>query len=155
MTSEPIWLVPPARPSKPPAAPPPPETPRLAIEIDGQPGDVAAGATVLDACRAAGVDIPTLCYLETLAPQNACRVCVVEQAGARVLVPACSRKVESGMKIATASERVRLARKLVLELLGSSVDLSTAPGLAELMAEYGARPERFGSGDARATVAQP
>jgi predicted molibdopterin-dependent oxidoreductase YjgC len=158
MTAEPIWLVPPARPSKPPAAPPRPEGARLSLEIDGQPGDVEAGSTVLDACRAAGVDIPTLCYLETLAPVNACRVCVVEVAGARVLVPACSRKAEKGMKIATKSERVRLSRKLVLELLASSVDLSTAPGLAELMDEYGARPERFGTngGDRKiATVAQP
>ena len=52
---------------------------------------------------------------------------------------------------------MRLARKLVLELLGSSVDLSTAPGLAELMSEYGARPGRFGgdAGERCATVAQP
>jgi predicted molibdopterin-dependent oxidoreductase YjgC len=155
MTSEPIWLVPPARSPRVPQAPPEPERPRLAIEIDGQPGDVAAGATVLDACRAAGVDIPTLCYLETLTPVNACRLCVVEQTGARVLVPACSRKAEAGMKIATDSPRVKLARKLVLELLGSSVDLSTAPGLAELMARYGARPERFGANGGHATVAQP
>ena len=49
------------------------------------------------------------------------------------------------MKVKTQSARVRLARKLVLELLGSSVDLSTAPGLDELMREYGAVPGRFGA----------
>jgi predicted molibdopterin-dependent oxidoreductase YjgC len=70
-----------------------------------------------------------------------------------VLAPACSRKVEPGMKVKTRSERVDLSRKLVLELLGSSVDLSTAPGLAEMIAEYDARPDRFGAG--AATVAQP
>jgi predicted molibdopterin-dependent oxidoreductase YjgC len=155
MTTDPIWLVPPARSPRPPVAPPEPERARIAVEIDGQPGDVAAGATLLDACRAAGVEIPTLCYLETLTPVNACRLCVVEVAGARVLAPACSRKAENGMKVSTGSERVRLSRKLVLELLGSSVDLSTAPGLAELMREYGAKPERFGGPDHAATVEQP
>ena len=57
------------------------------------------------------------------------------------------------MKVQTESERVRLSRKLVLELLASSVDLSTALGLAELMDHYGARPERFGA--ECATVEQP
>ncbi|MFP5379432.1 MAG: 2Fe-2S iron-sulfur cluster-binding protein, partial [Vicinamibacteria bacterium] len=71
---------------------PPDEAPRagVTLAIDGTDVEVPAGATVLDACRAAGKAIPTLCYLETLTPVNACRVCVVEQEGARVLVPACS-----------------------------------------------------------------
>ncbi|MGE0639809.1 MAG: 2Fe-2S iron-sulfur cluster-binding protein [Thermoanaerobaculia bacterium] len=155
MTSEPIWLVPPARPSKPPEAPAPEPRGRVALEVDGQPGEVAEGATVLDACRAAGVDVPTLCFLETLTPVNACRLCVVEVAGSRVLVPACSRKAEAGMKIATGSPRVRLSRKVVLELLASSVDLSTAPGLAELLDEYDAKPERFGGEGVAETVEQP
>lgn len=116
----------------------------MAIEIDGVGVEVEAGATLLDACRSAGIEVPTLCYLETLTPANACRLCVVEVEGARVLAPACSRRAEPGMKVRTQSARVRLARKLVLELLGSSVDLSTAPGLGELMQEYGAAPARFG-----------
>ena len=153
MTTDPIWFVPPPRPTLVPEAPPRPEPPAVALEIDDRAVDVPAGSTVLDACRAAGATIPTLCFLETLTPVNACRICVVEQEGARVLVPACSRRAEPGMKIRTRSERVDLSRKLVLELLASSVDLSTAPGLAELMTEYGARPERFGA--AAATVAQP
>jgi predicted molibdopterin-dependent oxidoreductase YjgC len=159
MTTEPvtpIWFTPPPRSTKLPAAPPRPEKQRVPLTVDGQPVEVEQGATVLDACRALGKSVPTLCYLETLTPVNACRICVVEQEGARVLVPACSRKAEEGMRIKTRSPRVDLARKIVLELLGSSVDLSTAPGLAELMAEYGARPERFGAGNAEvATVAQP
>jgi predicted molibdopterin-dependent oxidoreductase YjgC len=57
------------------------------------------------------------------------------------------------MKIQTASPRVRLSRKLVLELLASSVDLSTADDLAPLLEEYDAKPDRFGPG--AATVAQP
>src|SRR5437016_3353613 len=92
------------------------------VTIDGQPVRVPEGTTILDACRAQGVDTPTLCYLETLAPVNVCRVCVVEVEGSRVLVPACSRKLEAGMKIQTDSERVRHSRRVVMELLGSSVD---------------------------------
>jgi predicted molibdopterin-dependent oxidoreductase YjgC len=123
------------------------------LTIDGTPVDVPEGATILDACRAAGIDIPTLCWGDTLTPKNACRVCMVEVEGARVLAPSCSRKVEAGMVVHTDSDRARHARRLVLEFLGSSVDLSAAPGVAEWNAEYGADPARFGAG--AATVAQP
>jgi NADP-reducing hydrogenase subunit HndD len=64
--------------------------------------------------------------------------------GARVLVPACSRKAEPGMVVKTDSERVRLSRRLVLELLASSVDVSTAPQLLAYMERYEAVPQRFG-----------
>jgi predicted molibdopterin-dependent oxidoreductase YjgC len=102
------------------------------------------GETILDACRRSGLDLPTLCYGETLTPVNACRVCVVEVEGSRVLVPSCARKVEDGMKIKTDSDRVRHSRKMVLEFLGSSVDLSTTASVDGWMAEYGAQPERYG-----------
>jgi predicted molibdopterin-dependent oxidoreductase YjgC len=78
---------------------------------------------------------------------------VVELEGSRTLVPACSRKVEKGMSIKTDSERVRLSRRMVLEFLASSVDVSTAPAFKGYMERYGAQPKRFG--DAAATVAQP
>jgi predicted molibdopterin-dependent oxidoreductase YjgC len=114
------------------------------LEVDGQPVRVFEGATILDACTALGVETPTLCYGETLQPANVCRVCVVELEGSRVLVPSCSRKAEPGMRIQTDSERVRLSRRLVMELLASSVDLSTTPVAAGYLARYGAEPERFG-----------
>ena len=60
----------------------------LEISIDGEPLRVPEGTTILDALRRRGVDTPTLCYLETLTPVNACRVCVVEVEGSRPLVPA-------------------------------------------------------------------
>ncbi|HUZ84778.1 MAG TPA: 2Fe-2S iron-sulfur cluster-binding protein [Gaiellales bacterium] len=114
------------------------------IELDGEPVRVCEGATILDACRAAGVEIPTLCYGETLTPVNACRACMVEVEGSRVLVPSCARKAEQGMVVRTGSDRVRHSRKMVLEFLGSSVDLSTTPDAARWIGEYGARPERYG-----------
>jgi predicted molibdopterin-dependent oxidoreductase YjgC len=114
------------------------------LEVDGEPVRVFEGATILHACRQLGIDTPTLCYGETLEPANVCRVCVVELEGARVLAPACSRKAEVGMKVRTDSERVRLSRKLVLELLASSVDLSTTPVAPGYLERYDAAPERFG-----------
>ena len=121
-----------------------PQAPSISLTIDGRPVSVAEGTTILDAAATLGVTIPTLCYLETLTPVNACRLCVVEVEGARVLAPACARAVEPGMVVHTRSPRVVHSRRLVLELLASSVDLSTAPGMAELLAEYECRPERFG-----------
>jgi NADP-reducing hydrogenase subunit HndD len=96
------------------------------LEIDGETVAAPEGATILEACRVQGIDTPTLCYLETLTPVNVCRVCVVEVEGSRVLAPACSRPVEAGMVVHTDSERVRTSRRMVLELLASSVDLSRA-----------------------------
>jgi len=145
MTSPHLQLVQLSRPSVAPKA-------TVALTIDGRDVEVPEGTTILGACRTLGIDIPTLCWLESLKPVNVCRVCVVEVQGARVLVPSCSRTVEPGMKVLTRSERVRLTRRLVLEMLASSVDLSTAPGMTEMLAEYGAKPERFGECE---TVAQP
>jgi predicted molibdopterin-dependent oxidoreductase YjgC len=150
-----IWFRLPPRATEIPAPPPRVEPPHVELTVDGEPVSVPQGATILDACRAMGKDIPTLCYLETLTPVNACRVCVVELEGARVLVPACSRKAEGGMKIHTDSPRVRTSRKVVLELLASSVDLSTADEVQERLGEYGADAQRFGRPEQVATVAQP
>ncbi len=115
------------------------------VTIDGLPVTVSEGSTILQACRQVGTEIPTLCYLETLTPVNVCRVCVVEVRGARALVPACSRKVEPGMEILTRSRRVDTSRKMVLELLSSSVDLSLVDDdVKRWMVEYEAETCRFG-----------
>ena len=152
MTSDPIWFTPPPRPSRPPSAPEHPVPNQVEIKIDGRSIQVPETATILEACRSIGIDIPTLCYLENLTPANVCRVCVVELSGARTLVPACSRRVEPGMDIQTNSERVKLSRKMVMEFLASSVDLSLAPQAQAYMKRYDAHPERYGSA---ATVEQP
>jgi predicted molibdopterin-dependent oxidoreductase YjgC len=123
------------------------------LTIDGVSASVPEGSTILDACASVGVDTPTLCFLETLTPVNACRVCVVELEGARVLVPACARRAEDGMTVLTDSPRVRHSRKMVLEFLASSVDLSTAPDVRRYCERYAADPSRYGGEPA--TVAQP
>ena len=114
------------------------------LTVDEREVTVSEGATLLDACQRLEIDTPTLCFGETLRPANACRVCMVELEGARTLVPACSRLAEEGMVIHTDSERVRLNRKMVLEMLASSVDLSTTPGFELYIERYDARPERYG-----------
>ncbi len=125
----------------------------ITLNIDGTAVDVEAGGTILDALNRAGIETPTLCFLQSLTPVNACRVCVVELEGARALVPACARRAEPGMKIHTDSERVRHSRKMVLEFLASAVDLSTAPSAQQYCERYGADPQRYGP--RRATVATP
>jgi len=123
------------------------ETPKrlVDVEIDGVPVRVPEGSTLLQACRTQGIDTPTLCYLENLTPVNVCRVCVVEVEGSRTLVPACSRAAEPGMKVHTDSERVRTSRKMVLEFLASSADLSLASAeVQRWIADYGADPSRYG-----------
>ena len=145
-----ILLHPPARPSRPPAAPPVATPTAISLTIDGQAVIAPAGSTILDACRTQGIDTPTLCYAENLTPVNVCRLCVVEVAGSRVLVPACSRRIEAGMEIQTDSDRVRLSRRMVLEFLGSSVDVSlTGPAvpdgsIAAYAQRYGADATRYG-----------
>ena len=124
--------------------------------IDGATIRVPEGSTILDACRRQGIDTPTLCWAENLTPVNVCRVCVVEVEGSRVLVPSCSRPVEDGMVVSTDSERVRTSRRMVYELLASSVEMDRAdPEVHAWMEHYGARPERMGERSEIATVAQP
>jgi predicted molibdopterin-dependent oxidoreductase YjgC len=119
--------------------------PLVTMTVDGRDIATPAGSTILEACRREGIDIPTLCYLENLTPANTCRVCVVEVEGSRTLVPACSRQVSEGLQVNTDSERVGKNRKLVYELLVSSVDMSLVdePTLG-WMEHYGVDAERFG-----------
>ncbi len=118
---------------------------KLDFTLDGEPVTVDEGSTILDTCRSRGKDIPTLCYGDTLHPVNVCRVCVVEVENSRVLQPSCSRKVEAGMIVKTDSERVLHSRKMVLEFLASSTDLSTTPNVARWQDGLGADPARYGA----------
>ncbi len=94
----------------------------MKITIDNKPLEVAAGTTIYDAAKQAGIDIPRLCYmnLEAVGIENkpaGCRVCVVEVAGRRNLAPSCATTCTEGMVIKTNSPRVLNARKTVLELI--------------------------------------
>ncbi len=116
----------------------------LNVKVNGIAVSVPKGATILDAARAAGVEIPTLCYMKEKNEIGACRICVVEATGARGLVTACVYPVTEGMEIKTNTPKVRAARKTTLELILSTHDKnclscqrSTNCELQKLCLEYG------------------
>jgi NADH dehydrogenase/NADH:ubiquinone oxidoreductase subunit G len=121
----------------------------IQLEIDGQQVTVEPDTTLLDAAKQIGVDIPTICWHEATTSNALCRTCVVEVEGQRVLQPACIVKAGADMKVRTRSERVMRARKTILEMLASSVDLSDAPEILTMMDEYGASAERFPEAERR------
>ena len=121
----------------------------VSMTIDGQPLDVPAGATILDAAKLAGADIPTICYHPHLTANAVCRLCTVEVAGARTLQPACVVRVAPNMAVNTTSPRVQAARRVILELLASTVDLHDAPEIQQQIAQTGADVTRFAGGARR------
>jgi NADH dehydrogenase/NADH:ubiquinone oxidoreductase subunit G len=121
----------------------------ITLNIDGQQVTVETDTTLLDAARQIGVDIPTICWHEATTSNALCRICVVEVEGQRVLQPACIVEAAEGMKVQTRSEKVMRARKTILEMLASSVDLSDAPDILTMMDEYGASAERFPEAERR------
>lgn len=117
----------------------------VTLTINGQSVTVPPKTTILDAARAVGIEIPTLCYHPSLTPPAVCRLCVVDT-GARVLQPSCVVPVADEMRVETDSPRVRTARKVILELLASTVDLSDAPEILALLKKYQADTNRFAGG---------
>jgi NADH dehydrogenase/NADH:ubiquinone oxidoreductase subunit G len=101
------------------------------------------GQTLLDAAREHGIDIPTICFHEATTSNALCRICVVEVEGQRLLQPACVVKAAANQKVQTRSERVDRARKTILEMLASTMDLSDAPEILTMMETYGADAPRF------------
>ena len=87
------------------------------LTIDGRPATVADGATILDAARAAGITIPTLCWYPHLPVVGNCRICVVSVAGQEKLLPACATAAAAGMVVTTESPAVVAARRGVLTML--------------------------------------
>ncbi len=92
---------------------------QVTLTIDGKEVSVPKGSTVLDASKAAGIGIPTLCHLENVHAIGACRICLVD-VGARSLQTACTYPASEGMKVVTNNPRVRSARKTVVELMLSA-----------------------------------
>lgn len=91
----------------------------IQLTIDGQTVEAPAGATVLQACRTAGIEIPTLCDHPALKPYGGCRLCVVEVEGARSLMTSCTLPIYNGMVVRTNTPKVRKAREFILTLLFS------------------------------------
>ncbi|MBR2406556.1 MAG: [Clostridia bacterium] len=92
------------------------------VKINGIAVSVPKGSTILEAARAAGVEIPTLCYLKDINEIGACRICMVEATGARGLVTACVYPVAEGMEVKTNTAAVQKARKTTLEMILSTHD---------------------------------
>jgi len=120
------------------------------LTIDGTEVAVAPGTTLREAAERLQTHIPVICYHEATTSNGLCRMCVVEVEGARTLAPACVALAVEGMKIQTGSERVRRARRTILEMLESTVDLSEAPEIQAYASEYAADPQRFPDADRRA-----
>ena len=89
----------------------------ISVRIDGELVTAQEGETILEVARAHGKHIPTLCYMKGLSSVGACRVCVVELAGAERLLPACTTPMQEGMSIITQSARLDLYRRMAVELL--------------------------------------
>ena len=125
----------------------------ISIKINGVQYDVPKGSTVLEAARAAKIEIPTLCYLKDINEIGACRLCLVEVSeGGRPfrMVTACVYPVTEGMEVLTNTPKINKSRKTNLELLLSNHDRkclscvrSTTCELQKLCNDYGVDELRF------------
>ena len=122
---------------------------RISLTIDDVQVSVEPGATLLEAAQQIGKDIPTICYHEATTSNALCRLCVVEVEGQRLLQPACIVKAAADMKVQTRSQRVDRARRTVLEMLASTMDLSDSPAILMMLDEYKASPDRFPEAERR------
>jgi bidirectional [NiFe] hydrogenase diaphorase subunit len=106
-------------------------TQAIPVTIDGRTSTVAAGTTVLEAARAMGIAIPTLCAYRGMSPYGACRVCIVELQGPRGSrqIASCSYPVEPNMVVSTDTPSIQISRKVIIELL-----LAQAPESEKLAA---------------------
>jgi NADH:ubiquinone oxidoreductase subunit E/NAD-dependent dihydropyrimidine dehydrogenase PreA subunit/ferredoxin len=123
---------------------------RVTLTIDGNLVNAAQGMTILEAADSVGITIPRLCHHEGIKPSGNCRICVVEVEGSRTLVGSCHTPAAEGMVVATASARVKKARRSTIELLlaghtGTCVtDLEAREcGLHKLASDLEAGPPRF------------
>lgn len=91
--------------------------PVCTLTIDGRDLAIESGATILDAAKEVGIDIPKLCYLEGVSAVGACRLCMVEVTGVNKLLPACVTTVAEGMEIHTQTPKLQNYRRMTVELL--------------------------------------
>jgi bidirectional [NiFe] hydrogenase diaphorase subunit len=114
---------------------------KVNLEIDGRAVQAEQGETVLQVARSMGIKIPTLCHDDRLEDYGGCRMCVVEietKWGRKRLVASCVFPAEEGLKVQTATEKVKKIRRMIIELLWPSWQL-----YAE---EYGVKSSRFKTG---------
>ncbi|TAL68243.1 MAG: 2Fe-2S iron-sulfur cluster binding domain-containing protein [Bacteroidetes bacterium] len=123
----------------------------VGIEINGNPYKVLIGTTILEACRQNNIHVPSLCYHEDLCLAGVCRVCVVEVEGMGTLQAACTFPIINKIKVRTTSEKVRKARRHVLDLMLSehygecySCHRNGNCELQKLAKEYGVDSYKFG-----------
>ena len=121
----------------------------IKLTLDEKEISVEQGQTLLEAARENGIDIPTICFHDATTSNALCRICVVEVEGQRVLQPACIVQAGAGMKVRTRSERVDRARKTILEMLASTMDLSESAEIQDMMQEYGVESDRFPESERR------
>lgn len=117
--------------------------------LDGEEITAEEGKTLLEVARAHGKNVPTICFHGATTANALCRICVVEVEGARLLQPACIVKAGENMKVQTHNERVDRARKTILEMLASTMDLSEAADIQAMMKEYSAEGNRFPDAERR------
>jgi NADH dehydrogenase/NADH:ubiquinone oxidoreductase subunit G len=115
----------------------------VTLKINGKEIKTKEGRTILEAARESGIEIPTLCYHEKLAPYGACRLCSVEiiRNKSSRIVASCIYPIEEGLIVETNSPRVIKIRKMLIELM-----LAIAPGVKvvdDLAAQYGVQGTRF------------
>jgi NADP-reducing hydrogenase subunit HndD len=120
------------------------------LKIDNVTVSVEQGSTILDAANAAGITIPTLCFLKNINAIGACRICLVEVKNVRPLVAACVYPASEGMEVTTHNARINRSRKTNLELILStherkclSCDKSLNCKLQELSEQYLCDEEKF------------
>ena len=127
----------------------------VTLTLDGHRVTAPEGATIWEAARSAGIDIPTLCHDPAMHPVAVCRVCVVDVENARTLPAACIRQVEEGMVVRTDTERVRRTRRTLVELMEAGQPEAAdrrkpaeLDELARLGGQLDAQPARFAASTA-------
>lgn len=115
---------------------------KVTLTINGQEVKAKEGMTILEAARDAGIDIPTLCYHEKLAPYGACRICTVEISRNKRtrLVTACVYPTEEGLIVKTDTPQINKIRRTLLELMLAS---SPAKTIQDMARQYGVEKPRF------------
>ena len=117
---------------------------KISIRIDGAYVDAREGQTIMEAARANGKDIPSLCYFEGLSAVGACRLCVVEVAGVPRLLPACTTPVQGGMSVTTQSEKLARYRRIAVEFLFAERNHQCAVCVSNGHCELQAMAQRLG-----------